>query len=48
MNVIPVMYSVGLLCLLMWMLREKENISHVNKLLSSKAVRVRNFLLITY
>jgi len=28
--------------------REKENIPHVNKLLSNKAVTIKNFLLITY
>jgi len=48
MNIITVMYSDELLRLLMSMPREKENIQHVNKLLSSKAVRIKNFLLITY
>ena len=37
MNIIPVVYSVELLCFLMSIPREKENIPHVNKLLSSKA-----------
>jgi len=47
-NIIPAVYSVQLLCLLMLMPREKENIPHVNKLLSNKAVTIKNFLLITY
>lgn len=41
MNIIPVVYSVELLCLLMSMPREEGNVPYVNRLLSSKAVRIK-------